>query len=430
MTQNESASENNAPIAQLEFDFTAYENDTIESDFSAVEKAHIDAITKNETFTDLFEDAECMNRLYESSDAPAENAALPTFSSAIEEMQEEKSAYYLFRAHDAISGRNIFIKATNPAYEEDETHEKSLEWEAKLLEHLKNKSRFQNLTTPLKKVKVSLVADGENYIVPVSFFATGFLKLDIKKSFFDTANDRLAAAANRLTLFASIITAVQALHREGIAHRDLKPSNFMGTIENGKSQAVAIDLGSALAKKEIEEQLRLYSPLPDLTRRYAAPELYSGFSKNIALAQSADIYSLGCMLFEILDKRTYYTALLSANGRAYWEAVNYLMVDKDDFGGNEEKRLEQFHKNLDVYSSPLAVPRLSENSILPPYIRVELQALINRMCDFDYRKRPAENELDGIKKKLRVYANILNDAHLRALYKKRKEMRKARREGR
>ena len=127
-------------------------------------------------------------------------------------MQEEKSAYYLFRAHDAISGRNIFIKATNPAYEEDEAHKKSLEWEANLLAHLKNKSRFQNLTTPLKTVKVSLVAGGENYIVPVSFFATVFLKLDIKKSFFDTANDRLAAAANRLNLFASVITAVQALH--------------------------------------------------------------------------------------------------------------------------------------------------------------------------------------------------------------------------
>ena len=46
MTQNESESENSTSIAQLEFDFTGYENDTIESDFSTVEKAHIDAITK------------------------------------------------------------------------------------------------------------------------------------------------------------------------------------------------------------------------------------------------------------------------------------------------------------------------------------------------------------------------------------------------
>ena len=141
-------------------------------------------------------------------------------------------------------------------------------------------------------------------MVLVSFFSSIYLPVDIRKSFFDEANDKLKTCTNRLRIFCSIISAIQSLHREGLCHRDLKPSNIMGTRKDGKCSAVLIDLGLSLAKREIENELRLFSPKAEIPEMYAAPEIYSGFENEWSLAQRADIYSLGCMLFELFDKRT------------------------------------------------------------------------------------------------------------------------------
>ena len=77
------------------------------------------------------------------------------------------------------------------------------------------------------------------------------------------------------------------------------------------------------------------------------------------------------------------------------------------------------------FAPAIIIPRISEDSIIPDYVRSEVQAIINSMCAFDYRKRTKENELDGIKGQLRKIARILENEHLRELYKKRKEIHRA-----
>ena len=52
------------------------------------------------------------------------------------------------------------------------------------------------------------------------------------------------------------------------------------------------------------------------------------------------------------------------------------------------------------------------------------------MCAFDYKKRAKENNLDGIKEKLRLIIRILEDEHLRELYKKRREIHRAKKSAR
>ena len=157
---------------------------------------------------------------------------------------------------------------------------------------------------------------------------------------------------------------------------------------------------------------------------YRAPELYSCFEDNWDLAQRADIYSLGCMLFELLDKRNFYTALLDSNGTTFWEVANNIRVGKEEFNGNDQKRIELYNKLLTDFASSIMIPRICEDSILPVYVQSELQAIINSMCAFDYRKRTKEHELDSIKERLRRIAHILEDEHLREIYKKRKEIRR------
>lgn len=408
MRDSLSAKEKAAPL-QLEFDFEGYDAEPAsETAFEKAETLTAEAISSALLNTDLFEDAVCISRIFGSKN------------------DDDKSIYFIFRSHDAITERNLAVKVTNPIFSEEYTKlEKCLEWEAAVLQKLKGKKRIQQITTPLKTAEVEINADEKPYRVPVSFFSSIYLNIDVRKSFFDETNDRLRTCANRLNLFCSIICAVQSLHREGICHRDLKPSNVMGTRKDGKCTAVLIDFGFSLARPEIEKELRLFSPQAEIPEQYSAPELYSGFEDIWLLAQSADIYSLGCMLFELLDKRTYYTSLLEANEKTYWEAVNNIYVGKEDCGKNKENRLKLYHQLLDKFAPAIIIPLICENSILPDYVRRELQAILNSLCAFDYRKRTKENELDGIKQKLRRIACILQDARLREIYRKRKEICRA-----
>ena len=409
MQESLSALQENEP-QQTEFGFEGYDEEPIsEERFTAAENLTLTAITTASEFTDLFENARCISRIYSGKE------------------DDVAGLYYIFRAHDAVTGRNIAVKTTNPALcEEHPQLEECLKWENAVLQRFKGKHRLQQICSPLRTMQANIQSDEKTFIVPISFFSSIYLSVDVRKSFFDEANDRLKTCANRLNLFCSLICAVQSIHREGICHRDLKPSNVMGKIKNGKCTAVLIDFGLSLAAEKIEKELRLFSPpADDLPLLYRAPELYSGFEDNWSLAQSADIYSLGCMLFELLDKRTFYEALQESNGTTFWEVGNNLRVGKEELNGNNEKRLALYNELLAEFAPAIIIPRISEDSIIPDYVRNEVQAIINSMCAFDYRKRTKENELDGIKGQLRKIARILENEHLRELYKKRKEIHRA-----
>ena len=395
---------------QLEFDFEGYDTELLSKDFFAMaETITLNAITGASTFTDLFEDARCISRIYDNN-------------------EEDRGLYYVFHAHDTVTGRNMAVKATNPLLCEVEPKLKEcIKWESAVLQKLKGSHRLQQIFTPLKTMQVDIKQEEKNYIFSVSFFSSIYMDIDIRKSFFDEANDRLKTCANRLKLFCSMISAVQNLHREGFCHRDLKPSNIMGMRKDGKCTAVLIDFGLSLATEEIEREIKLFSPnAEDLPMMYCAPELYSCFEDNWEMAKSADIYSLGCMLFELLDKRSFYTTLNETNGSTFWEVANNIRVGKEEFNGNEKKRLALYDKLLSDFAPSIIIPRISEDSIIPEYLRNELQAIINRLCAFDYRKRAKEIDLDGIKEKLHLIIRILENEHLREVYKKRKEIHRAR----
>ena len=96
------------------------------------------------------------------------------------------------------------------------------------------------------------------------------------------------------------------------------------------------------------------------------------------------------------------------------------------FGGNPKKRLDLYHDLISDFAPTIIIPRISEETILPLYLRKSIQEIIDSLCAFDYRNRTKESELDGIKTKLRHIAHILEDEHRRELYKKRKKIHKSR----
>src|SRR6185369_8476421 len=97
-----------------------------------------------------------------------------------------------------------------------------------------------------------------------------------------------------LTLLRSALGGLAFAHRLGIVHRDLKPSNLF-LRQARLDQVVLLDLGLARARGGESGLTRTGSILG--TPSYMAPEQAQG-ERDITGA--ADVFSLGCVLFECL----------------------------------------------------------------------------------------------------------------------------------
>jgi serine/threonine protein kinase len=97
--------------------------------------------------------------------------------------------------------------------------------------------------------------------------------------------------ARAARIAAQIAAALEVAHEKGLVHRDVKPSNVIVTHED---HAYLTDLG--LAKRaETAPGLTAVDQMLG-TVDYVAPELIEGSEPDAR----SDIYSLGCVLFEML----------------------------------------------------------------------------------------------------------------------------------
>ena len=96
--------------------------------------------------------------------------------------------------------------------------------------------------------------------------------------------------AIRLTL--EICGALQHAHEAGIVHRDIKPENILLAHDH----ALVADFGIARAANEAGQQKLTQTGMAVGTPVYMAPEQSSGD----VVGPTADLYSLGCMLYEML----------------------------------------------------------------------------------------------------------------------------------
>jgi tetratricopeptide (TPR) repeat protein len=105
-------------------------------------------------------------------------------------------------------------------------------------------------------------------------------------------NGRLGAA-EAVRLCTQVADALAIIHKEGIVHRDLKPSNIF-LLEGDTHRIKLLDFGTA--HLESASRMTLTGMLLG-TVGYMAPEQAKGSRQ---LDSRADIFSLGCVLFECL----------------------------------------------------------------------------------------------------------------------------------
>ncbi|MCI0436254.1 MAG: serine/threonine-protein kinase [Gemmatimonadetes bacterium] len=107
------------------------------------------------------------------------------------------------------------------------------------------------------------------------------------------ARERQLPVADALRIGIDVADGLSHAHREGIVHRDIKPSNIL--LSDG--HALIADFGIARALSQSSQATLTASGIAVGTAAYMSPEQAAG---DAHVDGRADIYALGCVLYEML----------------------------------------------------------------------------------------------------------------------------------
>jgi serine/threonine-protein kinase len=194
----------------------------------------------------------------------------------VERVLREGSVASVFLAHDRRLDRLVAIKALRP------------ECASRC-----NVARFHDEIRTAAKLQhphlLSVIDSGDSAGLP--YFVMPFIAGN-------TLSDRLLKerqlpVEEALRIAAQVANALDYVHRQGVVHRDIKPDNIL--LHEGA--ALISDLGIALFMRSSGDD-RLTDPeLRVGTPQYMSPEQALG---EPMIDGRSDIYSLGCVLYEML----------------------------------------------------------------------------------------------------------------------------------
>jgi serine/threonine protein kinase len=169
-----------------------------------------------------------------------------------------------------------------------------------VLKRLKNRNRADRFVAEIKALKtlshpgiLSIVETGEADGMP--YYVAEYCENGDLSKWEPTETTLL----EKVKLFHQIVDAVSAAHAAKIIHRDLKPFNIL--VRANGSVAVG-DFGLCIHLKDLDGRLTTLNE-PVGPRNYMAPELEDGRVEDPE--PSADVYSLGKLLYFILTRRSF-----------------------------------------------------------------------------------------------------------------------------
>jgi len=187
----------------------------------------------------------------------------------------------VYAARDAVLGRRVALKILRPEMLHDATVAARFRQEAQAMAQLSH---------PHVVIVYDFVSDEHRWALVMELIENGeTLSSLIKRS------GRLPV--NRaLRLISHTASALGHAHRRGIVHRDVKPANVMVIHDDHGEKAKLTDFGIA---RIMHGERRTHAQLTLGTLWYLAPEQ----AQNSAVDARADVYALGCTLYEALTGR-------------------------------------------------------------------------------------------------------------------------------
>ena len=167
----------------------------------------------------------------------------------------------------------------------------------------------------------------------------------------------LPAWQESVQLIAKVALAIDHAHQQGVEHRDLKPANILLERSLG-SEAGVEGLGEMKPRVTDFGLARLIDPVVSRSRSsllvgtpvYMPPEQIGDleFSSGSSSVGTADVYSLGVILFELLTGR------IPIEGDSYFSVLQNIKT-------GSRRRLKQFRKDLPRGLRTLCKTCLSRN---------------------------------------------------------------------
>jgi eukaryotic-like serine/threonine-protein kinase len=102
--------------------------------------------------------------------------------------------------------------------------------------------------------------------------------------------ERQLPLADALRLTREVASALDYAHRHGVVHRDIKPENIL--LHEGAAMVADFGIGKAMSRQSITQSGMIVG-----TPSYMSPEQATG---EADLDGRSDLYSLGCVLYEML----------------------------------------------------------------------------------------------------------------------------------
>jgi serine/threonine-protein kinase len=190
----------------------------------------------------------------------------------------------VYRARDELLGRDVAVKVLSDRFSRDTSFVERFRREAQAA---------ANLNHPNVVSLYDYGSDHGTYFIVMEFIEGRTLG-DLIRDEGPLMPERAAEIA------ADVSKALERAHTSGLVHRDIKPGNIMIT-NTGETKVT--DFGIARAVGSDAEATMTQAGMVIGTASYLSPEQAQG---NPVDARS-DIYSVGCVLFEMLTARSVFT---------------------------------------------------------------------------------------------------------------------------
>ncbi|MFF4256323.1 Stk1 family PASTA domain-containing Ser/Thr kinase [Streptomyces sp. NPDC001663] len=189
----------------------------------------------------------------------------------------------VYLAHDTRLGRQVAVKTLRADLARDPSFQARFRREA------------QSAASLNHPAIVAVYDTGEDYIdgVSIPYIVMEYVDGSTLRELLHSGRKLLPERTLEMTI--GILQALEYSHRNGIVHRDIKPANVMLT-RNG--QVKVMDFGIARAMGDSGMTMTQTSAVIG-TAQYLSPEQ----AKGEQVDARSDLYSTGCLLYELLTVR-------------------------------------------------------------------------------------------------------------------------------
>ncbi|GAA0663232.1 Stk1 family PASTA domain-containing Ser/Thr kinase [Kitasatospora atroaurantiaca] len=189
----------------------------------------------------------------------------------------------VYLAHDTRLGRSVAVKTLRADMARDPSFQARFRREA------------QSAASLNHPAIVAVYDTGEDYIdgISIPYIVMEYVEGSTLRELLHSGRRLLPERALEMTI--GILQALEYSHRAGIVHRDIKPANVMLTRQGNVK---VMDFGIARAMGDAGMTMTQTSAVIG-TAQYLSPEQ----AKGETVDARSDIYSTGCLLYELLAVR-------------------------------------------------------------------------------------------------------------------------------